>query len=128
MTTQITWPLFQNRIRRGELSNTFGTEVRRDEHGKPKPHQGGDFEARVGTAVFAVGAGQIAFVKNHGVYGLQLCHSVTFRGSTLYVFYALLQVVLVVWTRGTLVQFDQEIARTGNSGNAHGLRPEENHL
>jgi murein DD-endopeptidase MepM/ murein hydrolase activator NlpD len=65
-------------------------------------------------------------VHDRGEYGLHLCHSFTHRGHTLYAFYAHLQSVSVAV--GDVVTLDQEIARTGASGNARGLSNVENHL
>ena len=121
----VTWPLYQNQIRSGSISNTFGDDVRKYADGRKKPHQGWDFSANIGTTVYAIGAGKIVFCHNHGDYGLQLCHSFIHNGRTLYAFYAHLQAVLV--SSGE-VKMDDEIALTGNSGNAHSLPSDQNHL
>ena len=121
----VTWPLLRNRIRGGTVSNTFGM-VRRYADGRPKPHQGWDLFAAVGTMVYAIGDGKVAFVRDGGDYGLQLCHSFVCQDRTLYAFYAHLQTVLV--RAGETVTMRQEIGRTGISGNARNLPRHEHHL
>jgi len=121
----VTWPLLRNMIRRNLASNTFGW-VRKTAEGAPKPHQGWDLQATVGTPVYAVGSGKVVFVRNHGAYGLQLCHSFSFRNQVYYAFYAHLLAVRVA--QGAPVTFDQEIALTGKSGNASNLPASEDHL
>ena len=121
----VTWPLTLNQIRKGSPRNTFGM-VRRYKNGKPKPHQGWDFIATIGTPVYAIGSGNVLFVRHGGKYGVQLCHSFVFRGRRLYAFYAHLQGALV--RKGDWVDIDQHIARTGVSGDAEGLSPSEHHL
>lgn len=121
------YPLARNRIRRGSLSNTFGM-VRKNAQGEPKPHQGWDFEARIGTPCYAVGRGTVYSTRDGGDYGLQ----VTIRldepnkGRTLYAFYAHL-LSLDVHTGQVVAEGDQ-IGRTGESGNARGMPVDDQHL
>jgi murein DD-endopeptidase MepM/ murein hydrolase activator NlpD len=121
----ITWPLLHNTIRGNSVHNTFGL-VRQYANGQKKPHQGWDLRAVVGTPVYAVGSGKVVFVQHQGDYGLQVCHSFTFRGRVLYAFYAHLLSTKVA--AGNEVRTDQEIATTGKSGNAASLKAAEDHL
>jgi murein DD-endopeptidase MepM/ murein hydrolase activator NlpD len=63
MLDGVTWPLEWNVIRRNSVSNTFGM-VRNYANGTPKPHQGWDFSAAVGTPAFAIADGKVIFVHN----------------------------------------------------------------
>ena len=81
--TDIYWPLQRNVIRGRSDHNTFGL-VRRYANGALKPHQGWDFEAPLQTPVYAVAAGEVAFVRDRGDYGLQLCIEFEFAGRTLF--------------------------------------------
>ncbi len=122
----VDWPLMQNVIRRNSQSNTFGM-VRRYPDGRPKPHQGWDFQARIGTDTFAIADGVVVFVKNnHGDYGTQLCLEFKYNGMSLYAFYAHLNNVFV-WS-GQTIKLGQIIASTGDSGNAHGMPSADEHL
>lgn len=125
ITQQITWPLVSNLIRGKSDHNTFGM-VRKFANGNPKPHQGWDFSASIGTSVYAIGNGKIEFIKNNGDYGLQLCHSFKLDGLTYYAFYAHLQTTSVA--EGASVELDDLIGTTGNSGNAQNLPHSEDHL
>jgi len=111
--TQVTWPLVSNVIRGKSERNTFGM-VRKFANSSPKPHQGWDFSAAIGTAVYAVADGKVEFIKNSGDYGLQLCMSFKFKGATYYAFYAHLQSTSV--TAGKDVALNDVIGATGNSG------------
>jgi murein DD-endopeptidase MepM/ murein hydrolase activator NlpD len=117
--------LFVNEIRGNSDHNTFGY-VRKYPDGTPKPHQGWDFEAKVGEPIYAIAAGKVEFVSNHGDYGLQLCHSFVWNDQTLYAFYAHLASVRV--TQGQTIQMDDWIATSGKSGNAFNLPESELHL
>lgn len=126
MTNYVAWPLTYNIIRRRIVNNTFGN-VRKKADGTPKPHQGWDFEAAPGTAVYAIASGKVAFVKvNEGDYGTQICHSFEFGGKTRYVFYAHLSSTTV--KKGDTVKQGQVIGATGKSGNAVNLGPLDDHL
>lgn len=124
MADNIIWPLTFNRIRRGALNHTFGM-VRRYANGRPKPHQGWDFEATIGTPTYAIADGQVVFVREHGDYGKQLCMSFRHGGETLYAFYAHLHSIFV--GEGA-VKLGQKVATTGESGNARGMPVEDQHL
>jgi murein DD-endopeptidase MepM/ murein hydrolase activator NlpD len=122
---QITWPLVSNVIRGKSEKNTFGM-VRKFANGSPKPHQGWDFSAAIGTAVYAISDGKVEFIKNHGDYGMQLCLSFNLDGKKYYAFYAHLQTTSV--TVNATVEMDDLIGTTGNSGNASNLPHSEDHL
>jgi murein DD-endopeptidase MepM/ murein hydrolase activator NlpD len=122
---RVSWPLLSNVIRGKSEHNTFGM-VRKFANGSPKPHQGWDFSASIGTAVYAIGDGKVEFVRNHGDYGLQLCHSFEFEKVTYYAFFAHLKSSLVA--AGATVKKGALIANTGNSGNASNLPSAEDHL
>lgn len=121
-----TWPLDTNRIRRGLENHTFGN-VRKYANGNPKPHQGWDFEATPGTPAYAVAEGTVAFVRDQGDYGRQLCLAVHHPTlGPLWAFYAHLDAILV--EPGAAVTAGQLVAHTGRSGNAASLPPEDDHL
>ena len=61
---EVTWPLEQNMIRGQKVSNTFGM-VRTYANGTPKPHQGWDFAAAVGTPAYAIADGKIEFIADN---------------------------------------------------------------
>ena len=124
-SAKVAWPLASNLIRGKTERNTFGM-VRKFANGSPKPHQGWDLAAAVGTPVYAVGDGKIEFIKNIGDYGLQLCLSFIFDGTTYYAFYAHLQRTLV--SLGAAVKRKDAIGKCGNSGNARNLPATEDHL
>lgn len=123
--TQVTWPLVNNIIRGKSERNTFGM-VRKFANGNPKPHQGWDFSASLGTAVYAIADGKVEFVRNNGDYGMQLCLSFKFDGVTYYAFYAHLQSTSVIG--GAKVEMNDVIGASGNSGNAKSLPHSEDHL
>lgn len=121
----IFWPLQSNIIRRNAVSNTFGM-VRKFSSGAAKPHQGWDFSAKVQTPAFAIADGSVAFVRDKGDYGLQLCLEFEFDGTTLFAFYAHLYKIYV--TEGDTIQANQLVAASGESGNAKGMVEEDQHL
>ena len=123
--TDIYWPLQRNVIRGRSDRNTFGL-VRRYETGAPKPHQGWDFEAPLQTPVYAVAAGEVAFVRNRGAYGLQLCIEFEVAGRTLFAFYAHLSKVHV--SEGAQVSGNELVAASGESGNAAGMPAADQHV
>lgn len=126
MSSFVAWPLSYNVIRARAVNHTFGM-VRKYADGKPKPHQGWDFEASPGTAIYAIADGKVAFVKtNSGDYGTQICHSFSHGKETLYAYYAHLSSVGV--KDGDTVRQGQQIGATGKSGNAKNLKPADDHL
>lgn len=125
MLPDVTWPLYSNVIRKNSVSNTFGM-VRQYANGTPKPHQGWDFSASVGTLAYAVGNGKVEFIKNAGDYGLQMCMSFKSGTTTYYAFYAHMQSITV--KEGDAVALDDLIGTTGKTGNAWNLAEDEDHL
>ena len=125
MNDAITWPLAFNVIRRRSTNNTFGW-VRKRADGTPRPHQGWDFEARVATPAYAIAAGTVAFVRDRGDYGLQLCIAFKLGGKAYWAFYAHLSKVMV--EEGDEVQRNQLVCYTGESGNAQGMPVDDQHL
>ena len=121
------YPLASNRIRRGSLNNTFGM-VRKNAQGEPKPHQGWDFAADIGTPCFAVGAGTIHSTRDGGDYGKQIVLKLDalHKGRTIYAFYAHLLSIDV--STGQRVAEGEQVGRTGESGNAMGMPRDDRHL
>jgi len=126
MAQSITWPLLKNIIRGKKINHTFGM-VRRYRDGRPKPHQGWDFAAAVGTPTYAIADGKVEFVhKNLGDYGTQICLQFKFNEKIHYAFYAHLNSTRV--SQGAQVKKGQQIGTTGISGNARRLARSEAHL
>lgn len=124
MLAGITWPLAVNHIRRSSLSNTFGN-VRKNADGTTRPHQGWDFEASVGTPVYAIADGKIEYWQNIGDYGLQVCMSFKAAGMPRFAFYAHLKDLIV---KEGPVKMNTMLGWTGKSGNASKLPAIEDHL
>lgn len=131
MHPRIDWPLDRNIIRRGMLNHTFGM-VRRNANGTRRAHQGWDFFAKAGTPCFAVADGTIYAVRRAGDYGkqvvLQFEHDFDGDGDPdkLFAFYAHLSRVDVA--PGDSVKLGQQLALTGNTGNAKGMKDRDQHL
>lgn len=121
----IGWPLKRNRIRRGTVSNTFGM-VRRNANGTKRPHQGWDFEAPVGTPCFAIADGRAALVYESKDYGKVVVLSFEIDRIERFAAYAHLSKVQV--SAGQFVRQGQQIGLTGESGNAKGMGPLDQHL
>lgn len=122
----IDWPLDDNIIRGGKLSNTFGSDVRRRADGSAKGHQGWDLEADLGTPFFAIADGKIVAVRSGGDYGLVVIQSFTYEGRALFAAFAHLQSASV--RVGDTVTRGQQLGRTGESGNARGMAKKDRHL
>jgi murein DD-endopeptidase MepM/ murein hydrolase activator NlpD len=105
--------------------NVFGW-VRTYPNGTPKPHQGWDLQATVGTPAFAIAQGKVLSVLNHGDYGLQVILAFAHSGGTKFAHYAHLATVSV--TPGQDVTEGTQIGTTGASGNAANLPVAERHL
>jgi murein DD-endopeptidase MepM/ murein hydrolase activator NlpD len=120
---EIDWPLDRNVIRRGTENNSFGM-VRRNKDGTPRPHQGWDFHALIGTPTYAICGGKVVSVSDSGDYGLTVTLAIGDTGH--YAVYAHLQRTLVrvgdSLVRGAL------IGTTGDSGNARGMAAVDQHL
>lgn len=125
MSTTIVWPLLSNVIRRRLTNHTFGY-VRKYASGAPKPHQGWDFEARVGEPAYAIADGKVEDVRDKGDYGVQVCMSFRWERETLYAFYAHLDRAYV--ETGQVVSANDFIAACGKSGNAKNLPAADEHL
>ena len=123
---EITDPLKVMIVRRMKTSNTFGM-VRHYRGGKQKPHQGIDYYAPVGTAVYAVKEGTIVDVGSLGDYGKYITLEFTQEdGTTAWAFYAHLSVQSV--KIGQQVNEGDEIGLTGNTGNANTMKGDDLHL
>jgi murein DD-endopeptidase MepM/ murein hydrolase activator NlpD len=120
-------PLNQMRIRRQDAHNTFGM-VRTYPNGTPKPHQGWDLFAPVGTPIFAITSGLIRDIRHmpNDAYGMQISLQFVRNGQTLYARYAHLSSVLCA--EGQNVTEGQLLGFTGTSGNASGMTGVDEHL
>jgi murein DD-endopeptidase MepM/ murein hydrolase activator NlpD len=123
--SEVEWPLLENVIRRRKINHTFGM-VRKYANGMPKPHQGWDFEAKVGTPAYAIADGEIVLVRDSTSYGHQLTLKFEWEGQTLYAFYAHLHQYYM--SQGQKVVANDIIAACGKSGNAKNLRAKDDHL
>ncbi|MBD59020.1 MAG: hypothetical protein CL808_02705 [Citromicrobium sp.] len=129
--SKIGWPLASNRIRRGSRNHTFGM-VRRNADGSRRPHQGWDFEAPAGYRCYAIADGTIERVRDVGAYGkqviLRFTHDFDDDGDpdTLFAAYCHLSRIDVV--EGQRVARGEQLGLTGNTGNAAGMRDEDQHL
>lgn len=122
------WPVARKpRIRRDALSNTYGM-VRHYADGRPKPHQGADAEAPVGTPIVAVADGRVVGIRSAGDYGIQLLLELSVPTPTgaKYAFYAHLSKTSVAV--GDVVKQGHVLGATGDTGNAAGMVPEDQHL
>jgi murein DD-endopeptidase MepM/ murein hydrolase activator NlpD len=118
-------PLERMRIRRQIPNHTYGRDVRR-QNGRPRPHQGWDLAAPNGTPVYAVAHGTIRQIGEGGAYGIHITLEFLHGGQRLYAFYAHLSAVLCA--EGDTVYEGQKIALSGRTGNARGMRGEDEHL
>ena len=121
----IGWPLKHNRIRRGSIANTFGP-VRHGADGKPRVHQGWDFEAPIGTPCFAIADGAVAMTYFSKDYGNVVVLSFQQGDSVLFAAYAHLSAIEV--KTGHRVAKGQRIGLTGDTGNAKGMAEPDQHL
>lgn len=123
--SEIFWPLAENHIRRGSLANTYGN-VRRNRFGLKRAHQGWDFFAPVGTPCFAIADGRVVLVYESPDYGKVLVASFRHLDRTLYAAYAHLNLFRA--RHGDVLQRGEIVGYTGDSGNARGMPPEDEHL
>ena len=115
-------PLSYMQIRRNRASNLFG-KVRNN---NTKNHQGFDYYALEGTAVYAVANGKVVYIVDPplGAYGKQIV--IKIDNSKYYAFYAhLLQIDV---KKGDVVKKDDTIGKTGITGNAKTFRGIDQHL
>ena len=118
------WPLMSNKIRKGKISNTFGYV--RTRNGRPRPHQGWDFYAVPNTPCFSIANGTVFEIKNQGDYGKQVVIKHNLNGEIRYSHYAHLNSWSV--SLGEEVYVGQQIAMTGNTGNASTMKGLDQHL
>ncbi|MFN4119807.1 MAG: M23 family metallopeptidase [Acidovorax sp.] len=122
----LAWPLESNRIRRDVKNNTFGT-VRRNADGTARDHQGWDLVATPLTACYAIADGVVKRVGNDpGGHGKLLILEFLFQARTLFAVYSHLSLLNVA--EGVRVERGEVVAYTGNSGNASGMKGEDQHL
>ena len=127
----IIFPVKYAIIRRMVNNNTFGM-VRRNRNGTKRAHQGWDFHSPIGYRCYAISDGEVVSVVDRGAYGLQILIKFKYdfdgdgKKDTLYAHYAhLLSVEVEV---GQKVRMGDVIGRTGDSGNAKGMRGTDAHL
>jgi murein DD-endopeptidase MepM/ murein hydrolase activator NlpD len=126
-------------IREKNFKNSFGYGGRKFENGSPKPHQGWDIAAFIGTPVYAIFGGKIEYVQPRrqifnlkkgkmveAPYGNEVCLSFEFKGRKLYAQYAHLKSYIVA--AGQLVKEGERLGYSGQTGNAEGQSPGEDHL
>ena len=108
------------------LTNTFGM-VRMNANNQPKPHQGWDLEAPVGTPIYAIcgGEGKTKYSESYG-------HTITLKffhqGLVYYAFYAHLAPISGPICFDRSVVEGEILGYTGMSGNAEGIPTGEAHL
>jgi murein DD-endopeptidase MepM/ murein hydrolase activator NlpD len=119
------FPLASNRIRGNVINNTFG-KVRKDKLGRPRSHQGWDFHAPVGTDVFAVAEGMIAYAETGGDLGNTVMQEISIGGQKRWAVYAHLDSRAV--KKGDVVKEGALIGKTGITGNAKTMKGEDRHL
>jgi murein DD-endopeptidase MepM/ murein hydrolase activator NlpD len=118
----ICWPLQSNTIRKHSVSNTFG--MVRD--GRKRAHQGWDLLAYPGTPIYAVGDGNLKYVRPSGDYGMLVIQEFTFHGRRYYAAYAHLSSVCV--SEDMDVVMGEIIGWSGNTGNASAMSGDDQHL
>lgn len=109
-------PLDDMRIRRGLRNHTFGL-VRIDVRThRPRPHQGWDLYAPIGTPIYAVADGTTSGLVITGDYGKTVQLAFTHCGREYWAFYAHLSEVSV--RAGQTVRAGDVLGKTGKTGNA----------
>jgi RHS repeat-associated protein len=130
-------PLESMEIRGKSKSNTFGKDVRKYDNGNPKPHQGVDLKASVGTEVKSVEDAEVVrVVKNPSDkegYGNYVVIKFEKDGKTYYAMYGHLSEIGKdstgkELTAGAKVTASQVLGKSGNSGNAYNMSKENEHL
>ncbi len=112
-------PLSTMKVRALSPRNTFG--MVRTTHGKPRPHQGWDLAAPVGTPVYAITSGLVRDVRDAGDYGIQISLEFQRDKQMMYAFYAHLS--RVVCAEGQNVCEGSLLGFTGRTGNAKHTAP-----
>jgi murein DD-endopeptidase MepM/ murein hydrolase activator NlpD len=98
----------------GSMGSRFG--YRTDPFtGRATMHEGIDFNAPVGTAIFAAGGGTVVFAESHPSYGNQIDVD---HGDGVMTRYAHASVLLV--KQGDIVKQGQKIAEVGSTGRSTG--------
>jgi murein DD-endopeptidase MepM/ murein hydrolase activator NlpD len=123
MDAAIDWPLDSNIIRRNNLNNTFGM-LRTNADGSLRPHQGWDLYAKHGTHCYSISDGVVQYVGTRSSLGLVVIVSIGVSGK--YAAYCHLSETKV--NLGDRVMLGQQIALTGNSGNAESMKGLDEHL
>lgn len=118
-------PVSNPRIRRNKASNLFG-QVRHNSDGSRRWHHGFDIKAPFGTPIMSVCAGTVRGVGNNGGYGLCILIEHKVKGKSYFSFYAHLSSAKV--KSGQNVNKGTIIGRSGTSGNAAGMRGEDEHV
>lgn len=118
-------PVSNPRIRRNRASNLFG-QVRHNPDGSRRWHHGFDIKAPVGTPILSVCDGTVRGVGNNGGYGLCILIEHRVKGKSYFSFYAHLSSANV--KSGQNVHKGTVIGRSGTSGNAAGMRGEDEHV
>ena len=121
-------PLAIMKVRRMKINNTFGM-IRHYPDGSPKPHQGIDYYAPIGTDVMAVKSGTIVGCdfEGKGAYGKTI--TLQFEnedGDKAWAFYSHLSEIGV--NINDQVNEGDILGKTGISGNANNLKGEDQHL
>ena len=121
-------PLTVMKVRRMATSNTFGM-VRHYADGRPKPHQGVDYQAAIGTEIMAVKSGTIVGCdfEGKGDYGKTITLQFSDEdGNIGWAFYSHLSEIGV--SINDEVKEGDIIGKTGTTGNAQGMIGEDQHL
>lgn len=94
--------------------------------GTPKPHQGVDLWAEIGTPIRAVKYGEIVEILNKDDYGKQIILKFIHENDIYYAYYAHLSEIIV--KKGDEVIAGTIIGYTGDTGNAKGMSKIAQHL
>src|ERR1051325_5375226 len=108
------------------LTNTFGL-VRTNVNNQPRPHQGWDLEAAVGTPVYAIAGGE-AKSGYSDTYGHTVSLKFTHASAIYYAFYAHLTPISGPISFNRSILEGEILGYTGMSGNASGIPADEAHL
>lgn len=125
-------PLDSMEVRGKSKSNTFGENVRKNDDGTPRPHQGVDLKASVGTNIKSVENGEVVrIVKNPNdkkSYGNYIVIKFEKGGKTNYALYAHLSEIGSDISVGTKITAGQVLGKTGKTGNAYNMSKANEHL
>lgn len=118
-------PVANPRIRRDRANHLYGY-VRHNKDGSRRFHQGFDYFAPVGTPVLAIGPGTVIRVQTHKDYGNCILIEHLIGKDVVYAFYAHLSSVSS--EVGDEVRRGTIIGKSGTTGNAAGLKGEDEHV